>query len=106
MFTEEIMADPLLTAEPTPGTGAGQTWPRTAQWCRIEGQTLLDHVLYNDEAVFSWPPEKRREVAFQLVAGSFAQHHAGCETYRRLCAAEQMTPSRLCNWTDLQRIPL
>jgi long-chain-fatty-acid---luciferin-component ligase len=99
------MADPLLTAGPI-AAEAAQTGPRTSPWRRIDGQTLLDHVLYNDEEVFSWPAERRRQVAFQLVASSFVQHYAGCEAYRRLCAAEQVTPGRLRGWADLEHVPL
>jgi long-chain-fatty-acid---luciferin-component ligase len=76
------------------------------RWCRIDGQALLDHVLYNEDDVFHWPLEKRQEIALQLVASSFAQHYANCEPYRRLCSAERIGPGDVQTWEDLQRIPL
>jgi long-chain-fatty-acid---luciferin-component ligase len=73
---------------------------------RIEGQAFLDHVLYNEEEMFSWSPEHRRDVTFRLLKENFTHHYANCSPYQTLCRSERFDPDNLRVWGDLEGIPL
>ncbi|MBI1925491.1 hypothetical protein HYR99_14715 [Candidatus Poribacteria bacterium] len=104
--TGGTLVDTMMKTKSIPGAEEGQAGSQRAKLRRIEGQTLRDHVLYNEADIFSWPEERRQEIQNRLIGDSFSHHYMRCAAYRRLCEIEQFTPKQLRAWSSLARIPL
>lgn len=65
----------------------------------------INEIVFENESVFRWDPDRIRAVRLELIRDAFKLHFHHNEDYRRYCMSFSFSPDQLVREEDLSRVP-
>lgn len=85
---------------------APHTTPIQRPRAYVGAQAPVETILYGEGDPYRWDEARTRMFQSLVFAESFRFHYANCESYRRYCAVQGVSPETLTMPDDIVRIPL